>query len=182
MMPFVDTTEALRRLAAAPAFSDCTRGELEELLEACELESAAPGRAFVKEGAAGDSAYVILDGRAEVTKIGASGGSHRLDDVEAGDLLGEVGLLTPHPRSATVTALDEVTYLRLPRERFQQLLDRHSVAARKLLTHVAISMAERMRHMNDRFVEMLEHEHVRAGPPDFEQLRSRLRQALVRHV
>ena len=36
--------------------------------------------------------------------------------------------------------------------------------------------------MNDRFVEMLEHEHSKAGPADFEDLRRRLRKAIVRNV
>ena len=34
--------------------------------------------------------------------------------------------------------------------------------------------------MNDRFVDLLEHEHAAGGPPDFEDLRARLRHALVR--
>ena len=178
----MDPTEALRRLDGHPAFAGCTPSELEELVEACVIESVPAGHSFIKEGAIGDSAYVIVDGRAEVTKIGASGGSHRLDEVGPGELIGEVGLLTAHPRSATVTALEPVTILRLPRAAFQQLLDADSRAARKLLAHVATSLAERSRVMNDRFVEMLEHEHSKQGPADFEELRARLRKALVRNV
>ena len=97
-----------------------------------------------------------------------------------GDLLGEVGLLTAHPRSATVTALEPTAWLELPRERFQRLLGEGSSGARKLLEHVARTLAERARLMNERFVDLLEHEHASGGPPDFEDLRARLRQALVR--
>jgi len=42
------------------------------------------------------------------------------------------------------------------------------------------TLAERARQMNDRFVDLLEHEHASGGPPDFEDLRARLHRALVR--
>lgn len=176
----MDRAESLRRLASHAPFDSFEPGELEQLLEACELKNAASGQAYLKEGGRGDSALLILEGRSEVTKIGSSGQSHRLDEVHPGDLLGEVGLLTEHPRSATVTALEAVVWLELPRDRFQSMLASGSSAARKLLEHVARTLADRARAMNERFVDLLEHEHASGGPPDFEDLRARLHRALVR--
>ena len=176
----MDRDESLRRLAGHAHFARFEPSELEQLFEACELHDCEEGQSFLKEGGRGDSALFLLDGRAEVTKIGSSGGSHRLDEVGPGDFLGEVGLLTAHPRSATVTALEPTVWLELPRERFQALLHAGSSSARKLLEHVATTLAERARTMNERFVELLGHEHAAAGPPDFEDLQARLRQALLR--
>ena len=159
----MDREESLNRLARHAHFAGFEKSELEELFEACRLHDCAEGHAFIKEGGRGDSALFLLEGRAEVTKIGSSGGSHRLDEVGPGCFLGEIGLLTPHPRSATVTALEPTAWLELSRDRFQALLQAGSSAARKLLEHVAVTLAERARLMNERFVELLGHEHAAAS-------------------
>lgn len=176
----MDRNESLKRLAGHAHFASFSPAELEELFEACELRDCAQGHSFLKEGGRGDSALFLLDGRAEVTKIGSSGGSHRLDEVGPGDVLGEVGLLTAHPRSATVTALEPVVWLELPRDRFQALLQSGAGSARKLLERVATTLAERSRLMNERLVELLGHEHAVSGPADFKDLQARLRRALSR--
>jgi eukaryotic-like serine/threonine-protein kinase len=68
------------------------------------------GAVIMKEGDAGDAAYLIVSGRCQATR--------RVDEVDEillemnpGDIFGEMALLLDEPRAATVRALDNVTVL-----------------------------------------------------------------------
>ena len=62
------------------------------------------GEVVCAEGEPGDAYFVIADGRAEVTIAG-----QRRRDLEAGDGFGEIALLRPLPRTATVRAVTDVS-------------------------------------------------------------------------
>jgi CRP-like cAMP-binding protein len=62
--------------------------------------------------------YIILDGEAKVTR-----GEHHLGDYGPGDYFGEIALLLDDsPRTATVTAVTDMTLLALTRWDFKALL------------------------------------------------------------
>jgi CRP-like cAMP-binding protein len=63
-----------------------------------------PGTVLIREGDAGDAFYVLLDGEASVSQRG-----HQIAVVQPGSHFGELALLDPAPRDATVTAGTEVT-------------------------------------------------------------------------
>jgi CRP/FNR family cyclic AMP-dependent transcriptional regulator len=69
------------------------------------------------EGEVGDALYVVLDGKVRV---------HEHDRViaELGEreCFGEMGILDPAPRKATVTAITDTRLLRIGREDFQEIL------------------------------------------------------------
>ena len=72
-----------------------------------------PGDVVIREGDPGDRFYVIEAGRVEVTSGGALVG-HR----GPGEYVGEIALLRDVPRTATVTALTELTLYALERDVF----------------------------------------------------------------
>ena len=49
----------------------------------------------------------------------------QLRELGEGDFFGEISLIDGQPRSATITATDEVSTLTLGREQFQRLIDEH---------------------------------------------------------
>jgi len=75
------------------------------------------GAHIMLQGEPGDSMYFIAEGTVEVTKALLAPGSPfppvKLAELSAGDVIGEMALVNEEPRSATVTALDEVTAYRL---------------------------------------------------------------------
>ena len=75
----------------------------------------------MEEGGAGDSAYVILDGELEVSKRSAER-DIILSTRRAGDLIGEMALLTQAPRMASVRATQDSRLLRIPADAFEQCL------------------------------------------------------------
>ncbi len=67
----------------------------------------AAGDRIITEGEAGDAAYVIVAGTVEVS-VGEGGKAKALGTLGPGDVFGEMSLIDPGPRSATVRAVTDV--------------------------------------------------------------------------
>ncbi|HEY0172079.1 MAG TPA: cyclic nucleotide-binding domain-containing protein, partial [Pyrinomonadaceae bacterium] len=99
------TIEKMAALHSVALFSTLAPEELEELALACRSESYPAGAVICEEGVRGDDVFIILEGDARVTRRGD--GSPSLVSVEgAGGVFGEMAVLDPAPRAATVTAGD----------------------------------------------------------------------------
>jgi hypothetical protein len=70
----------------------------------------APGETIIREGDAGDAAYLIVSGRCRAYRTVGSQ-QETLAVMGAGDVFGEMALLLDEPRAATVEAVDPVTVL-----------------------------------------------------------------------
>jgi serine/threonine-protein kinase len=69
-----------------------------------------PGSVIIREGDAGDAAYMIVSGRCKVSRrVGNE--QETLGTMSAGDVFGEMALLLDEPRAATIEAEDNVTVL-----------------------------------------------------------------------
>jgi predicted MFS family arabinose efflux permease len=85
----------------------------ERLARHLEPSRAPAGTAVIREGEPGDRVYVIRSGRVRVSKRGT-----QVAELGAGDYFGEIALLRDVPRTATVTAIDDVEILSLERDEF----------------------------------------------------------------
>jgi CRP/FNR family transcriptional regulator, cyclic AMP receptor protein len=127
------TIELLR---AVPLFQDLSRREVRKVAEAGrELEFPA-GRMVVQEGSVASDFYLILSGRATVSRR-----MRRIRSLEPGDFFGEISVLDGGPRSATVVAETRLLVFRLDRPAFLRVLNSEGSIGRKLLQ----GMAERLR-------------------------------------
>ena len=70
----------------------------------------APGTIIIREGDAGDAAYMIVSGRCRAYRT-VEGRQETLAHMTAGDVFGEMALLLDEPRAATVEAVDKVSVL-----------------------------------------------------------------------
>ncbi|NJN84404.1 MAG: cyclic nucleotide-binding domain-containing protein [Caldilineaceae bacterium] len=78
----------------------------------------APGDRIITQGDPGDSLFVIVDGAVDVL-IESKG---RVADHGARNVLGEMGVLTNRPRSATCVATTETSTLQISHDAFMELL------------------------------------------------------------
>jgi MFS family permease len=98
--------------------------ELERLAEALEPARAAGGEAIVRQGEPGDRFYVIVAGTVDVSVDG-----ERVREQGPGEYFGEIALLRDGPRTATVTARDDVELRSLRREPFLATVAGHGGSA-----------------------------------------------------
>jgi signal transduction histidine kinase len=114
----------------------------EEQLEAlcgAELEVAA-GEVLFEEGSSSDAAYLVLDGSFEVARSGEQG-EVVIGTAAAGELLGELSLLTGAPRSGTVRAAGPSRVVALRAAGIDGLLG-HPPAVRAMLAKVVARLRE----------------------------------------
>jgi eukaryotic-like serine/threonine-protein kinase len=74
-----------------------------------------PGDVIVREGEAGDAAYMIVSGRCKAYRS-VGNQEETLGIMNAGDVFGEMALLLDEPRAASVVAVDRVTVLVLDKQ------------------------------------------------------------------
>jgi len=122
--------EQLKRL---PYFADLPDPLLQRVCVASEELEAVPGETIIEEGSPSDGLYVVTDGELEVTKF-SGGRSVPLARVGAGAVLGEISLLDDVPRIATVTAITDVVYIKVPSDTFAELLEDPKMVLRMLRT------------------------------------------------
>lgn len=96
------------------------RMEVAGIFTAMELPA---GQIVFREGQPGDAFYIIVSGRVSVTKQFPDG-PRVLGSMGPGDAFGEIALLDNSPRTATLRSEQAAMLLRLPREQFDQLIER----------------------------------------------------------
>lgn len=123
-------------LKQVPLFSACSDKELSRIAALVDETDRPAGAVLVREGQAGNEAFVITSGQAKATLNG-----RELATLGPGDAVGEMSLLDNAPRSATVTAESDVHLLVLTHQTFDQLVSETPVAKALLR-----SLAQRLRH------------------------------------
>ncbi len=103
------------------------------------------------EGDAGDSLYVVRDGKVKITRASAGSRENLLAVLGPGDLLGELSLFDSLPRTATATAVTDTTLFRLGAAEFDAYLAERPSVAPALLT----VLAGRLRDTNDAMADLI---------------------------
>ena len=118
--------EKARRLGAlkgVDVFQALTESERDILAGLLKPTPFADGEMITRQGAVADWLYIIYEGSVEVRLYsGASGAYRAVKTLGPGDFLGEMGLFTGEPRSATAVAAGDARCYRLDREGFRGIL------------------------------------------------------------
>jgi serine/threonine protein kinase len=110
--------EKFNALRGLEFFSDFLDEQLWEVVRISAWEVFAPTRQVILEGDVGQSFYIIVQGSAKVSKNG-----RLLNAVKAGDCFGEMSYISQAPtrRSATITADNPLTLVRIKADLLEQL-------------------------------------------------------------
>ncbi len=140
-------SDAAAALAAIPLFAGLTAVELARLVPELEEHDYRSGEAVFRQGEAGDGLYLLRSGVASVS-IEAEGASQVVAALEAPAYVGEMALLSDEPRSASVVAVTPLTLWKLPRARFDALLEEHPRLPLQLAAEVTRRLAETSRRLS----------------------------------
>jgi hypothetical protein len=135
------TLEKMIALRSAPVFSKIAPEGLAELARASLEDEFGPGETLCVEGEPGNEVFILLAGEVKILK--RDGAGEKLIGVEkAGSFIGEMAVLDPAPRSATLVAGSEGTRaLRLNGDAFRAALDRDATIASSVIR----TLAQRLR-------------------------------------
>jgi MFS family permease len=120
-VPVVETA----LLRSLPHFADLPGPALETLAGALERVDARPGQVIIRQGEVGERFYAIADGEVAVSVDGQARGVRG-----RGTGLGEIALLRRVPRTATITAVGEVTLYALDSATFLAAVSGHAPTRR----------------------------------------------------
>lgn len=118
-------------LSGVPLFADLPKRHLQRLAREADELTFAPGEQIVREGSLGETVFVVMEGRAKVTRNG-----RRVGEVLPGDFFGELSAIDGGPRTASITAVTPVRVVRLFRRTLRKLLQDEPQLTVKILDGV----------------------------------------------
>ena len=139
-------------LKTVPVFSQTPDNVLADVADLLEEVDVAENETIFNQGDAGDSLYVILDG-----KVRVHDGERLLNDLGERDVFGEMALLDPEPRLASVTAVEPTRLFRLDQASFYDLMSERPEVATGIIRVLTSRLRNRVRdiaQLNTRIKEL----------------------------
>lgn len=135
----IDRVNALKTI---PLMAGLPHSDIEQLAKKVIEVRHNQGAEIIKEGTSGSSVFLIIEGLCEVRR-----GANRIRELKPGEFFGEISILDPAPRTATVRAIENSVLLVLEGYDFRTALKSSMQMSQRLIT----VLAERLRHMTDEF-------------------------------
>lgn len=121
MLLTIEKVAILRKVAIFAATPDYI---LASVAQIAEEETFEPGQTIMNEGDMGDFMYIVVDGQVRVHR-----GDKTIILLDAGDSVGELAVLDPEPRSASVSTVTDTLLFRIGKEPFDEVMaDRPEIA------------------------------------------------------
>lgn len=114
------TIEKVLLLRSIDIFSKTPDEYLVELVSLIEEVDYAAGETLIKKGETGTSMYIIASGQVQV-----SNGDQIYGTLGEREFFGELSALSPEPRSADITAIEDTHLLKIEGELLYELMSKH---------------------------------------------------------
>ncbi len=121
------------------------------MAEALERLDLPRGTTVFSEGEPGDSLFIILDGKVKIVRRAADGRENVLSVMGPSDQFGELSIFDPGPRTATATALTDVSLAKMSQQALLPWIDAHPEIGVQLLQ----VLARRLRRTNDTVADLI---------------------------
>lgn len=138
-------------LARAGLFQGVDPEAVEALSKALEHVEVKKGNTIFTESEPGDSLYIVLSGKVKLGRRSADGRQNLIAVMGPSDMLGELSLFDPGPRTATATALTDLKLAKLGKSALRPWLTDRPEIAEQLLRVIA----RRLRRTNDALADLI---------------------------
>ncbi len=139
MLLTIEKVAILRSVDLFASIPDYALAAVARIIEEVELEA---GDTLIEEGDPGDCLYIVVEGEVRV---------HRQDrtiiTLGPGNSVGELAVLDPEPRSASVSAVGNTFLFRIDKEPFDEIMADRPEIARGIIRALARRVREQGRLM-----------------------------------
>lgn len=156
------TVRDVRR--AFPSAESLQDDELQELIDACTAVRLLDNSVLFDADDPSDAFFLVVSGRVRVERMLSDGERVPLGLLSRGHIVGDMGVLTGRPRSASAVVDVEVHALRLHAQTYQQMQEEGHPGVLWVLGVINVRMSERIADMYRRVA------HSDAQPELIEQL------------
>jgi SulP family sulfate permease len=113
------------------------------------------GSTIFEQGDVGDSLYILLDGMVDaVIADTATGRRIRVNTMTRGAVFGEMAILDPQPRSATLVAMEDAVCYRISAGQFERLNAQDPSFGLRLMKYMCLLFTTRLRLANLAIIEL----------------------------
>ncbi|MGO9017440.1 MAG: protein kinase domain-containing protein [Syntrophobacteraceae bacterium] len=126
------------------------RQALCDLLNCFKQENFSRGDRIIRQGDPGDYLYILQHGICSV-RIEKEGEAHKIDQIQDGEIFGEMAIVTGEPRSAHVEAETDSVCWKLSKQDFESVADKYP-DIRCFLTELVASRFNSCYHTADRTI------------------------------
>lgn len=139
------SSDTLKYIERLPLFADLTGREKSTLAAVLQPRGLQPGDVLCREGEAGRSFFVTVQGTIEVWKDVGGGRQELLSRVGPNHFLGQVALVDRQARSATLKAATTALVLECASDDFDRLFWAGTPFAYRLMDMIVTQLAHRLR-------------------------------------
>lgn len=101
-------------------FSNLDKEEFLAIFDRVKEQNLPVGYALFKEGKKNENVYIVIDGQADVFKLG-----NKINAVQSGDIIGEMSMVGNNISTATVVAASKMTVYKFKKTSFDMLMNRY---------------------------------------------------------
>ncbi len=143
-----DLQQDVDLLRNVPLFRNLDAAKLKLLAFTSERLTYSAGDSLFSQGDSDDSAYVIIEGEADII-INTPGGPITVATVKQNDWVGEIAILCDVPRTATITASSKLTTLRISKDVFLQLIMQFPQMSVEVMRELAFRLERTNRQLQE---------------------------------
>lgn len=127
-------------LSSVQLFSDIGEDKLRLIAFGAERRKLQAGQTLYRENTAADCAFVVAEGRIELTRSDRNGRSVTVNTAGRGTLLGELAMVTAVERTMTAIAIDASEVIRINRPLFRRMLEEYPEIADVVRGRIAANL------------------------------------------
>jgi CRP-like cAMP-binding protein len=136
-----DSASSARRfLSALPLFTELGESSMALLASMCRYKIIEKGEILYFQGDPSEFVCVVKSGEISISINSQDGRDMVINEMQAGDLFGEIGILTDQPRSTSTIGYTKAELLIIPQQTFLRILDEEPKFVRRLLVITAIRL------------------------------------------
>ena len=146
----------IKGLSNLPFFSGLNENQLGIVSSHIESLDLQPETTVFSEGDVGNSVYFVIEGTLEVVKESDWGESVKLTTLAEGSTFGEMSMVDNYPRSATVVSKTQALVLKLHKDDFNNIIEKHQDIGVIMLKELSRFLCRHVREANESLSDFLE--------------------------